>query len=187
VELHDAFGEVAAVVDRRAPGVARFLAALRWGGLRTITPDGRTWGAEVALGLGLGLGVREGMRSATAGRVRIPFVPAAATGWAAVHAAVWRWDTVRWRRHRVALVVDLPLDDVMALVERLDGDGLPVERWERGVRSGARVHGLWCRAGDVRTVNGAIDALVREGAGRDGAADGAQRTAVVAEDVPISR
>ncbi|UDY35404.1 hypothetical protein [Dermatobacter hominis] len=165
MEVHDAFGDIAALVDRRAPGVARFLAALRWGGLRTITPDRRTWGVEVALGLGLGLGVREGMRSATAGRVRIPAVPAAATGWFAVHAALWRWDTVRWRRHRVALVVDLPLDDVVAIVDRLADQGLPVERWERGVRGGDRVHGIWCRAGDVRSVNRAIDEAALEGGG----------------------
>jgi hypothetical protein len=162
VEVHDALADLAALVDRRAPGVARFLAALRWGGLRTITPDGRTWGAEAALGVGLGLGMREGMRTATAGRIRIPVLPAAATGWAAVHAALWRWDTVRWRRHRVALVVDLSLDEVVALAERLTAAGLAVERWERGLHGGDRVHGLWCRSGDVRAVNRAIDAAHRE-------------------------
>lgn len=163
MEVHDALGDLAALVDRRAPGLARFLSGLRWGGLRTINPDGRTWGAEAALGFGLGIGVRETMRSVTSGRVRIPVVPAAATGWAAVHAALWRWDTARWRRHRVALVVDLPLDDVIELVAELASAGLQVERWERGLRGGDRVHGVWCRAGDVRAVNRAIGRAVAEG------------------------
>jgi hypothetical protein len=173
MDLHDAMGELAAWVDRRAPGLARLFAALRWGGLRTFTPDARTWGAEAALGVGVGLGLREGVRTATAGRVRIGVVPAVAAGCAAVHAALWRWDTVRWRRRRVALVVDLPLDEVVGLAATLAAQGLPVERWERGVRSGRRVHGIWCRAGDVRAVNRAIDEAV--GRARTDAADAVSR------------
>lgn len=157
MQPREVLGDIVEGVDRRAPGLVRFLAALRWGGLRTVNPDAWLWGAEAAVATGLGVGFREGVRSVSSGRVRVPVVPAVVTTWLAVHAALWRWDTLRWRRRRVALVVDLPLDDVVALVGRLDDVGLEVERWERGVRGGRRVHGLWCRAGDVRAVNGAID------------------------------
>lgn len=155
--MRNGIGDVVERVDRRAPGVTRFLSALRWGGLRTVSPDPWIWGAEAAIAVGVGVVLRAGVRSASSGRARVPVVPAVATSWLAVHAALWRWDTLRWRRRRVALVVDLPLDDVVALAERLVAAGLAVERWERGVRGGSRVHGLWCRAGDVRAVNGAID------------------------------
>ncbi len=164
MDLHDALGDLTTVVDRRAPGLVRFLAALRWGGLRTIAPDRLTWGAEVAAGVGIGVGAREAIRAATRGRVSPPLVPAVALGWVASHLALWRWDTIRWRDRRVALVVDLPIDRVMTLADELEASGLAVERWERGIRGGRRVHGLWCRAGDVRAVNRAVDEALSPGA-----------------------
>jgi len=151
---------VASLVDRRAPGFVRFLAALRWGGLRTIDPDGLTWGAEAAAGLGLGFGAREAVRAVSRGRIRVPLAVALGAGWLVSHLALWRWDTVRWRSRRVALVVELPLDAVIELADRLCEDGMAVERWERGSRGARRTHGLWCRAGDVRAVNRAIDEVV---------------------------
>lgn len=151
---------VASLVDRRAPGLVRFLAALRWGGLRTIDPGRLTWGAEAAAGLGLGFGAREAVRAASRGRIKVPLVIALAMGWVVSHLALWRWDTVRWRGRRVALVVDLPLDGVIDLAVHLHEGGLSVERWERGIRGGRRIHGLWCRAGDVRAVNRAIDEVL---------------------------
>jgi hypothetical protein len=157
VTTNDTLASAASLVDRRAPGFVRFLAALRWGGLRTIDPGGLTWGAEAAAGLGLGFGAREAVRAASRGRIRVPLVAALATGWVVSHLALWRWDTVRWRSRRVALVVDLPLDAVIDLAAQLCDDGLTVERWERGIRGSRRIHGLWCRAGDVRAVNRAID------------------------------
>lgn len=157
MDIHDALGDLTTVVDRRAPGLVRFLAALRWGGLRTIAPDRLTWGAEVAAGVGIGVGAREAIRAATRGRFRLPLLPAVVLGWIASHLALWRWDTIRWRDRRVALVVDLPLDRVVELAAELESSGLAVERWERGIRGGRRVHGVWCRAGDVRAVNRALD------------------------------
>lgn len=161
--IHDLLGTVSEAVERRAPGFVRFLAALRWGGLRTMRPDRRTWLLESAAGLGLGLGLHAGVRAATRGRVRVPMVAAAAVGGLGVHLGLWRWDTLRWRRHRVAIVVDLPVGALIALSEELDAAGIPVERWERGVRMGRRSHGLWCRTGDLREVNRRIDTSMSVG------------------------
>lgn len=154
----DLLGAISEAVDRRAPGFVRFLAALRWGGLRTVRPDPFTWSVESAAALGAGLGARAGLSRLSRGRIRVPVTAAVLGGAVLAHLCVWRWDTLRWRRHRVALVVDLPLDDLVDLAVHLTAAGLPVERWERGVRSGRRVHGLWCRTGDVRAVNRSIDA-----------------------------
>ncbi|MCB1267976.1 MAG: hypothetical protein EKK62_17545 [Acidimicrobiia bacterium] len=157
MDAHDVMGRCTEVIDKRAPGLVRFVAGLRWGGLRTVDPDGWTWGAEAAAGVGLGLGARGALRVASGDRVRVPLLPAVLVGWLGSHLAVWRWDTLRWRKRRVALVVDLPVEGVVAIAEQLGADGRPVQRWEKG--SGrSRVHGLWCRAGDVRAVNRAIDA-----------------------------
>lgn len=158
-KVRDPFGALSEAIDRRAPGLVRFLAALRWGGLRTIRPDPLVWSVESATAVGAGLGVRAGVTALTRGRLRVPVVAAVATAAIGTHMAIWRWDTLRWRRHRVALVVDLPASELIGLAEELTAAGLPVERWERGVRAGRRVHGLWCRTGDVRAVNRAIDAV----------------------------
>lgn len=158
-KVRDAFGTLTEAIDRRAPGLVRFLAALRWGGLRTIRPDPLMWSVESATAVGAGLGVRAGITALTRRRLRLPLIASVATAAIATHLAIWRWDTLRWRRHRVALVVDLPASELIGLAEDLTAAGLPVERWERGVRAGRRVHGLWCRTGDVRAVNRAIDAV----------------------------
>lgn len=80
-------------------------------------------------------------------------------GWVTVHAAVWRWDTVRWRRKRVAMVVDLPVGELVVLVEQLRSHGYDVERWER-TRGPVRVHGIWCRSSDLRSVNRELDGFI---------------------------
>lgn len=160
VDAIDLVGAVTEQVDRRAPGLVRFLAALRWGGLRTIDPDRVTWGAEAAVAVGAGIGLREALRSASRGRLRLPVVPTVVATSVATHLALWRWDTTRWRQRRVALVVDLPVDDVIDLAASLEESGIQVERWERAARGTGRVHGLWCRSGDLRSVNGAIDAAL---------------------------
>ncbi|MBS1837350.1 MAG: hypothetical protein JST64_06590 [Actinobacteria bacterium] len=156
--MRDLIGSITESVDRRAPGFVRFLAALRWGGLRTIRPDVFTCSLESAAAVGAGVGARAAVSAASRGRVRPPLATTVALGAIATHLCVWRWDTLRWRRSRVALVVDLPVSDLVRLAEDLTAAGMPVERWERGVRSGRRVHGLWCRTGDVRAVNRSIDA-----------------------------
>ncbi len=157
---HGLVGDVTEYVDRRAPGLVRVLAAMRWGGLRTVRPDNRMWFGEAGAALGLGLVTRRAVTAATGNRVRPPGVLSVAIGWSAVHLAVWRWDTVRWRRRRVAMVVDLPVDEVIALTEQLRSIGYDVERWER-VRGPVRVHGIWCRSADLRSVNRELDELSR--------------------------
>ncbi len=156
---HQTLGSLAEVIDRRAPGFVRFVAALRWGGLRTVRPGPIIWVGESAAALVVGLGLRGGTASVSRGRIRVPLGLAVFAGGLAAHLSLWRWDTLRWRRRRVALVVDLPVDALIALADDLEAAGLPVERWERGVRAGRRVHGLWCHAGDVRAVNRAIDGV----------------------------
>lgn len=157
----DLLGSVAEVVDRRAPGFVRFVAALRWGGLRTVRPGPVVLTAEAGAAVLLGVGFRSAVDVAGRRRIRVPLPAAVLIGGVATHLAVWRWDTARWRRRRVALVVDLPADAMSGLVADLAGLGLDVERWERGVRAGTRVHGLWCRTGDVRAVNRRIDEISR--------------------------
>lgn len=159
--IHRAVGTATEMVDRRAPGFVRFLAALRWGGLRTFRPDPLSWALESVAALGVGLGLRSVVSAISRGRVRPHHGPVLVAGALITHLSVWRWDTLRWRRHRVALVVDLPFDALVTLVDDLTAAGMPVERWERGVLAGSRIHGLWCRTSDVRAVNRSIDALSR--------------------------
>jgi hypothetical protein len=163
VDPRNAAADVVAAVDRRAPGLIRFLAGLRWGGLRTVQPDRAGWAAVMATGTAVGLSGRW-LVGRVAGRPR-PSVPvAAALGQGAVWLGVWRWDTERWRRGHVSLVVELPPDGQLRLLEDLQERGLEVERWESSDRGGGRTSGLTCRSRDLRSVNAAIDAVLRGGA-----------------------
>lgn len=167
--LHEGLGAVGDVVERRAPGFVRFIAALRWGGLRSFRPDALTWTAELGAAVIAGIGLHRTITGLGRGRFRVPRWVVGVLGAVLTHLTVWRWDTGRWRRHRVKLVVELPLDSLVSLAADLDAAGLPVQRWERGVRSGRRVRGLWCRAGDVREVNRRIDQATAGGPGGPGA------------------
>jgi len=160
VGTRDLIGSATEYVDRRAPGLVRVLAAMRWGGLRTVRPDNRMWAGEAGAAVGLGIVTRRAVRVLTGDRIRPPSLATVAVGWMAVHLAVWRWDTIRWRRCRVALVVDLPVGEVMQLAEHLRSIGYDVERWERD-RGPVRVHGIWCRSADLRSVNREMDELSR--------------------------
>jgi hypothetical protein len=136
----------------------RFLAGLRWGGLRTVEPSAATFVLVLAGGATAAeLAVRR-----TGVRRRAPLATrgAGTLGALAVWAAVWRWDARRWRRRTVRLLPDLPPAGVRDLVERLGDQGYDVEVWEVGGADGPRV-GLRCRTSDLRRVNAAIGEVVR--------------------------
>lgn len=173
MDARNALADAVATLDGRAPGFIRFLAGLRWGGLRTVRPDRTTWAAMAVSGTAVGLAGRAAVdraaRSRLHGWLRPPAPLAAAVGQLAVFLAVWRWDTARWRRTRVALVVALPSGELTRLAERLRHQGLDVERWERRDRAGGPVGGIVCRSRDLRTVNGALDVALHRAVGPAGA------------------
>ena len=159
VDARNTAADVVAAVDRRAPGLIRFLSGLRWAGLRTLQPERATWAALVAAGTGIGMTARW-LVGRLGGRPR-PSVPvAAALGQGVAWFALWRWDTARWRRNHVALVVELPPQEQLRLLGELRSRGLDVDRWEKADRAGGRTGGIICRSRDLRTVNGAIDAAL---------------------------
>jgi hypothetical protein len=171
VDARNALADLVAAADERAPGLIRFLAGLRWGGLRTVRPGRSAWVAVAASGTVAGLGARAAVERtvarlgsmdtpATRARRRVPAAVAAVAGQVVVWLTLWRWDTFRWRRTRVALVVDLPAPGLVLLVEELRGSGLDVQRWERRDRTGGPVRGVVCRSRDLRTVNRAVDAAL---------------------------
>lgn len=164
VDTRNALADAVASLDRRAPGFIRFLAGLRWGGLRTVRPDRVTWAAVAVSGTAVGLAGRAAVDRATGSwlphRFRPPAPLAALAGQVAVFLTVWRWDTSRWRRTRVALVLDLPAQDLVDLEDALRTQGLDVERWERRDRAGGPVAGIVCRSRDLRAVNRAVDAAL---------------------------
>jgi hypothetical protein len=185
VDARNALADLVAAVDERAPGLIRFLAGLRWGGLRTVRPGRSAWLAVAASGTVAGLGARVavertvarlgGTATAPSGpRRRVPAAVAAVVGQVVVWLTLWRWDTFRWRRTRVALVVDLPAPGLVRLVEELRRSGLDVQRWERRDLAGGPVRGVVCRSRDLRAVNRAVDAALH-----GPAADGDDREVVV--------
>jgi hypothetical protein len=162
VDARNTAADLVATIDRRAPGIIRFLAGTRWGGLRTVEPDPIGWVAVAAAGTAGGIAARR-LLGRVAGRPR-PSVPvAAATGGALAWFCLWRWDTARWRRTHVSIVVELPDDLADRLVEDLRDRGLEVSRWEAGHRAGTRAAGLTCRSRDLRAVNAAVDEVLRGG------------------------
>ncbi len=157
-------------VDRRHPGVVRFVLGLRWGGLRTVRPDPAGWVALGVVGGMAGLGART-LSGRVLGRPRPSGAVAVVGGQAALWFGLWRWDTRRWRHSRVALVVDLPPGAEASLIEELAAEGVAVERWAEPDRAGGRIGGLLCRASDVRRVNRAVDDVASAAAGGGGGPD----------------
>jgi hypothetical protein len=146
-------------LDHRAPGLVRFLAGFRWGGLRTVRPDRRAWAAVAAGGAAAGLlaraavGVASGRDEHGRARWRPPLPAAVLGGQGLAWWSLWRWDTARWRRTRVALVLDLTAEDREAALARVRAEGFDAEPWERRDGAGTTVGGIVCRSRDLRAVN----------------------------------
>ena len=174
VDRKELGAKVAAHIDRNHPRLGGFLMGLRWGGLRTIEPDRTVWAAIVAAGTGLGLAARAGIRRWRE-RGRVPLVASALAGTASVWLALWRIDSVRWRRSHVELVLDLPPDLLDRLIDDLRAQGLEVGRHQQRRSVPGTSFGLRCRLGDLRRVNSAIDALehAARGAGQAAPTGGA--------------
>ncbi len=163
VEPREIGARVAAHIDRNHPRLGALLLGLRWGGLRTIEPDRTIWALIVAVGAGLGLAARVGAGRGDHGRHRVPLVPSALAGTMSVWLALWRIDSLRWRRSHVRLVLELPPDVLDVLLDQLREQGIPAERHQTRPVAGGPSWGLMCRLRDLRRVNAAIDALERVG------------------------
>ena len=152
-------------IDHHHPKLGSRLMQLRWGGLRTIEPQPLVVGPVLATGAGLGLGARRLVGRRSNGRRWVPLVPASAVGASLAWVGLWRWDTARWRRSHVMVVVDLPADRLDELVAGLVDQGLDVQRWDRPRRADGPNHGVSCRLRDLRRVNTAIDVELKGGPG----------------------
>lgn len=170
----DRVANVAEAVERRNPRVIRAVVALRWGGLRTIRPDRRTFAAVLAAGSLSGLAVSGLVGRVLGRRPRAGF--AVVAGWAAAWTALWRWDSVRFRRRRVVLTLELTAEALDELADRLRADGVAVERWDGPATVGGRRRGLVCAVRDVRRVNAAVDEHLGATAGSAGTCGGLART-----------
>lgn len=144
-------------IDHHHPKLGSRLMALRFGGLRTTEPTAGLVAAVLGAGTSFGVGARQVVRRTTGGRLRPPLLPTGALGAATAWLALWRWDSVRWRRSHVMVVVDLPEERLDGLVEDLVAQGLEVQRWDRPRRADGPNRGLTCRLRDLRQVNAAID------------------------------
>ncbi|MDQ2677140.1 MAG: hypothetical protein M3Y51_00240 [Actinomycetota bacterium] len=146
-------------VDHHHPRLGSRLLRARYGGLRVTEPN-RTLAAGVLIG-GLGVGAlsRRLIASLTRGRLRVQLWLVGILGPLLAWSALWRWDSMRWRRRHVVLVLDLPSQQLDRVVDELGERGLQVERWDgpRGV--GGASTGLSCRLGDLRRVNAGLDEL----------------------------
>jgi hypothetical protein len=151
-------------IDHHHPKLGSRLMQLRWGGLRTIEPQPLVVGPVLATGAGLGLGTPAGrstQQRATLGAAG----PCVAVGASLAWVGLWRWDTARWRRSHVMVVVGLPDDRLDELVAGLVDQGLDVQRWDRPRRADGPNHGVSCRLRDLRRVNAAIDVELTGGPG----------------------
>jgi hypothetical protein len=162
---------IAAHIDEHHPRLGSRLMKLRWAGLRTIEPDRTVWTGVSAFGLGIGLGARTLAGRDRSGRHRVPLVPAALLGGLGAWIGTWRWDSARWRRSHVTLVLDLPTEVLDSLVERLGEAGVRIERWDGSRRVDGPSTGVSCRLRDLRRVNAEIDALDVESSRRVEGAD----------------
>lgn len=159
VDLSARAQDLADYIDHHHPKLGSRLMQLRFGGLRTIEPTPGVVAATVASGAGVGLALRRLAGRRHDGRVRLPLVPIGATGAAVSWLALWRWDSARWHRTRVMVVVDLPDDRLDELVDSLRTRGLDVQRWDRARRADGPNHGLACRLRELRQVNAALDEM----------------------------
>ncbi len=146
-------------VDTRHPRLLSRAMKLRFGGLRTIEPDrslvASVFGVAAAT---TAVGVRLGGRRGD-GRRRVRWTGALPLSWIGLWLALWRWDSARWRRSHVMVVVDLPSDQLDDLVAELCEQGVVVQRWDRARRADGPRHGVSCRLRDLRRVNAAIDTM----------------------------
>ena len=150
-------------VDRHHPRFGSRLLRARYGGLRATEPN-RTLTAGVLIGgLGVGAVARRLIASLSRGRLRVQLWLVGILGPVLAWSALWRWDSMRWRRRHVVLVLDLPVPQLDRVVDELAGRGLVVQRWDgpRGV--GGASTGLTCRLGDLRRVNAGLDELAAVG------------------------
>ncbi len=157
----DLIEAVGAYIDARHPRLVRAILGTRWGGLRSVELDPVGWSALLGSGATIGLSARSGARllrqsdSRPVRRSLSGMLLAAASGAAASWFALWRWDTVRWRRRYTALVVDLPGQELDELAKNLQGVA-PVETWEDPFGLGGPRRGLLVPVRDLRAVNAAL-------------------------------
>lgn len=146
-------------IDRNHPQLGQRLMKMRWGGMRTFEPDRWTWLAVLGAGAGVGNVSRLAVRRVTADAVRVPIPVVSTLGPTFAWFALWRWDTRRWRRRHVTMVLDLTEDRLEDLLREMDAQGLIVDRWEAPRSVGGPAIGLSCRAGDLRRVSAVLDEL----------------------------
>jgi hypothetical protein len=159
VDRSEIGARIAAHIDRNHPRLGSSLMKMRWGGLRTVQPDGGLWVGIGVAGVGAALLSRSVLGRRSDGRHRVPVVPSVLAGTLSVWVGVWRVDSMRWRRSHVTLVLDLPADVLDGVLERLSELGLRVERYDGPRTVGGSASGLTCRLADLRRVNAALDEL----------------------------
>lgn len=157
MEVREQLVRLAAYIDHNHPKLGARLLRARYGGLRVTEPSRPLTAVVVAGGVGAGVATRQILERLTAGRVRpvSPVVLGPLLAW----TAVWRWDSVRWHRRHVVLVLDLPSGRLEEVIAELAARGLTVERWEGRRGAGGPSTGLSCRLRDLRRVNAALDQL----------------------------
>lgn len=159
MDARELMARFAAHVDHRHPRLGSKMLRARYGGLRVAEPSRSLTVGVLLGGVGAGALVRRALSSLTSGRVRPRMSLVGALGPLVAWSALWRWDSVRWHRRHVVLVLDLPAPVLDQLISDLAERGLDVERWEGPRRVGGVSTGLSCRLGDLRRVNAAIDEL----------------------------
>lgn len=142
-------------IDHHHPKMGARILRARYGGLRATEPSPPLAAAVVAGGVGAGLVTRQLLGRLSEGRVRVlsPVFLGPVVAW----AALWRWDSVRWRRRHVVLVLDLPAARLEQVVEDLAEHGLTVEPWEGRRGAGGPATGISCRLRDLRRINAHLD------------------------------
>ena len=149
--------DLADYIDHHHPRLGSRLMSLRFGGLRSTEPRRGLVAAVLGVGAGGGLGAASLVRRASDGRVRAPWPLSACSGAVLSWLALWRWDSRRWHRSHVVVLVDLPDERLDELVDDLRGEGLDVRRWDGPRRADGAARGLACRLRDLRRVNAQID------------------------------
>ena len=155
IDPKEQLARVVAHIDRHHPRLGARLMRARYGGLRVVEPSRPLAAAVFAGGVAAGVAVRRLVGGLTGGEVRpvSPVVVGPLVAW----TALWRWDSVRWRRRHVVLVLDLPPARLDELVAELAASGLAVERWDGRKNAGGASTGISCRLRDLRRVNAELD------------------------------
>lgn len=155
--LTDRAQDLADYIDHHHPRLGSRLMSMRFGGLRSTEPRRQLVAGVLGAGATGGLGAATLLRRASAGRVRAPWSASVLSGAALSWLALWRWDSRRWHRSHVVVLVDLPDDRLDELLGELSGQGLDVRRWDGPRRADGSARGLACRLRDLRRVNAEID------------------------------